>query len=177
MCPEDLAAHSRETPPHTPPRLPASHHFGEVVSEDIPLRVAHLPQAPPQVWSSPLGLQMRRGFPGTPCTPLTFCSPAGHGHGHDDRVLPLHLHHSGNVPLGSDMGWGGTPSEHDQPGGDHCKSKRRLRQALLPKALGTASGKGPETSPWHTHFEKRPRAVTQDRESRPACVNTTLSED
>lgn len=24
-----------------------------------------------------------------------LCPPAGHGHGYDDRVLPLHLHYAG----------------------------------------------------------------------------------
>lgn len=35
-----------------------------------------------------------------PCCRLTLCFSTGHGHGHDDGILPLHLHHSGNVPPG-----------------------------------------------------------------------------
>ena len=54
---------------------------------------------------------------GVPCRALTLCSPTGHGHGHDDRVLPLHLHHTGNVPSGPGMGQGGAPSEQGQPRG------------------------------------------------------------
>ena len=44
-------------------------------------------------------------------------SLTGHGYGHDDRVLPLHLHHTGNVPSGPGMGQGGAPSEQGQPWG------------------------------------------------------------
>lgn len=49
------------------------------------------------------------------CPWLTLCFPAGHGHGHDDRVLPLHLHHTGNVPSGP-VRRGGTSL--GQPAGD-----------------------------------------------------------
>lgn len=40
------------------------------------------------------------GWQGVPCPQLTLCFPTGHGYGHDDGVLPLHLYHSGNVPPG-----------------------------------------------------------------------------
>lgn len=59
--------------------------------------------------SSPLGWGGVEVLLGCSLQVLTLCFPAGHGHGHDDRVLPLHIHHSGNVPPGPGVGRGGAP--------------------------------------------------------------------
>lgn len=55
----------------------------------------------PQPVLSPISPALVNGeLQGVPCCQLTLCFSTGHGHGHDDGILPLHLHHSGNVPPG-----------------------------------------------------------------------------
>lgn len=139
--------------------LSASHgHCLEGVSENISLQVSSLLQPTVSLSHHPVltpgWLGGGWGLLGGLWRLLMLCSLVGHGHGHDDRVLPLHIHHSGNVPPRPGGAGGGAPSEHGQTGGDSAAARGDPGWTCLPKAVGVAPSKNTEMCWWPAHLEK-----------------------
>lgn len=65
-----------------------------------------------------------------------LCSPTGYGYGHDDRVLPLHLHHSGKVPPGPAQVGVGLPWDKVSLVGTGAAARGGPGWTCLPKAVG-----------------------------------------
>ena len=69
-------------------------------------------------------------------------SLTGHGYGHDDRVLPLHLHHTGTYLRVLAWVRVGLPQNKVSLGGGGDSCYRIFRLDLFPKAVGVTPEKG-----------------------------------